>query len=276
MTDPYSILGVSKSASDEEIKQAYRKLAKEHHPDRGGDSQKFAEISSAYDSIKNHESRDTFNRQSSNEDYFSGFHRNSPYGNNPFGPGGLFDFESIFSQQFNQTAKNNNVTVTVHVSIEDIINNANKNIDIRLPNGTTRQVTIKIPSGVTEGSKIKYQGFGDNSNQNLPPGDLIVLYKIKNDNRFTINEYDVTMTLDIALGEAMLGTEKTITTPDNKKLKLKIRPGTQSGTKLRIPESGLPDRNRRNGNLYIELKVKIPQINENDLDSTLREIIFKS
>jgi curved DNA-binding protein len=275
MKDPYLILGVSRNASDEEIKSAYRTLAKEHHPDKGGSHEKFAEINAAYDSIKNKESRDKLNHHEPSDNQFGGFYRNNPFENSPFGPGGMFNFENIFAQQFNRAVRNSDVSVTLYVTIDDVLHNATKIVDVKLPNGQSRQVEIKIPVGVTENSKVKYHGFGGNINS-AEPGDLIVTFKIKKDDRFIISEYDIIMKLSISLGEALIGTEKTITIPDNKQIKLKIRAGTQDGTKLRIPESGLPRRGDSNGNLYIEIKVKIPELSAADLDKPLRELLFKS
>ena len=272
MTDPYSILGVDKSADDAEIKAAYRKLAKEHHPDRGGDNELFAKINAAYDSVKDAAARQKLQEEQSFQQYQSSGQRS--YQGNPF------DFNEMFSQafgrngfNFQQTVKSRNrdVAVTYTVSVEDVYNCVTKNVNINFPNGS-RQVSISIPKGVTHGSQVRYAGMGDNS-QEGPAGNLTVEFIIKPDDTYRVDEYDLTMMLNISIREAMLGAEKIIDTLDNRKLKLHIKSGTQSGTRLRIPECGLPQRNQPNGNLYIEVSVQIPSLTEQDLDKPLRTLI---
>lgn len=272
MTDPYSILGVDKNADDATIKAAYRKLAKEHHPDRGGDNELFAKINAAYDSVKDAAARQKLQEEQSFQNYQARGQRS--YQGNPF------DFNEMFSQAFGRGGfgfqqqvkpRNRDVAVTFNVTVEDVYNSVTKNVNINFPNGS-RSVSIAIPKGTTHGSQVRYTGMGDNS-QEGPAGNLTVEFLIKSHDTYRVDDYDLTMMLNISIREAMLGVEKIIETLDSRKLKLHIKPGTQSGTRLRIPECGLPQRNQPNGNLYIEVSVQIPSLTEQDLDKPLRTLI---
>jgi curved DNA-binding protein len=262
MTDPYSILGIDKNASDNEIKSAYRKLAKEHHPDRGGDGEKFAKINAAYDSIKDANARSAYQQE---QDFSRYQQQGNPFRANPF------EFEDFFSQHFNRTPRNQDVNITIYVDLEDVIQSTTKTIQYNLNNGSKREVEIKIPKGVTEDTKVRFAGLGDNSKPGQA-GNLFVTFRIKHHKEYSVEEYDLIKRLNINIKEAMVGTTKQIDTLDGRSLRLNIKPGTQSGTRLRIPEGGLPRRGHPNGNLYIEIKVKIPSLTEQDLTKTLEEL----
>lgn len=263
MTDPYSILGVNKNASDSEIKSAYRKLAKENHPDRGGDGERFAQINAAYDSIRDADARSAYQQ----EQDFSRYQQQG----NPFRTSAPFDFEDLFAQHFNRTPRNQDISITVYVELEDIIRSTTKTIQYNLNNGHKREVEIKVPKGVTEDTKVRFAGLGDNTKP-APAGNLFVTFRIKNHSEYSVEEFDLIKKLNINIKEAMIGTERQIDTLDGRSLRLHIKPGTQSGTRLRIPEGGLPRRGHPNGNLYIEVKVNIPSLSQEDLTKTLDEL----
>lgn len=258
MSDPYNILGVGRNSTDAEIKSAYRKLAKQYHPDIGGDQQRFAEITNAYDQIKDQDSRQNFDNGPSN---FQQSHSANSFNMN-FGADFDDVFNSMFGEQFRQHRPHRtyreqqraNINVTVHITLQDVFNSAEKNINITMPNGMSKPVKIKIPPGAQLGDRVRYQGMAPDGN------DLLVTFAIKPNTAFEIDGDNLIKRLNISLKEAMLGTDKIIETLDNRSIKLHIKSGTQSGTKLRIPESGLPRRNKNNGDLLIEIKVKIPSI----------------
>jgi len=257
MNDPHSVLGVSRTASDDEIKQAYRKLAKEHHPDRGGDEDKFKAINEAYDYIKNPPQEPPQPDPWSNFDDMFSHHFG---GQNPF-----------TQHRQSQQPRNASIKVTVYITLEDLFNNKPIDIDVHYQK-IKKQVTVRIPVGVTDGDEVRYAGYGSDIYPGQP-GSLFVTYRLKKHPEFIVEDYDLVKRLNISVKEAMIGTEKIINTLDGRSLKLNIKPGTQSKSRLRIPEGGLPRRNLSNGNLYVELNVQIPKLSKEDLDRPLNQIL---
>lgn len=266
MNNPYTVLGVSAGATDAEIKAAYRKLAKEHHPDRGGDNNKFAEINAAYDSIKDTDARLQYGDRQAQQAAQRGYRQNQAFT-------GAFDFNEMFADTFRPRSfkpQNKDVEVIFDISLEDVYNCATKNVNITYPNGN-RQVTIQVPKGTTHGTRVKYPGMGENYYP-TPAGSLTVEFRIKPHSVYTIEGHDLVMRLNISVKEAMFGAEKIIETIDGRQLKLNLKSGTQSNTRLRIPESGLTQRNLPNANLYIEIIVNIPSLSEEDLNKPLHKL----
>lgn len=266
MQNPYDTLGVSRDSTDTEIKQAYRKLAKKYHPDAGGDQQRFAEISSAYDSIKDAEARFQNEQQQS----YQQPHMNTSAFNQNFG-----DFNDIFNNMFGQHSHNGpfgghtrDIDVTYHVEIKDVFDCATKQINVTMPNGMSKPVSITIPKGIQHGSRVQYAGMSPMG------GDLYVRFMIKKSKHYIIdNQNNLIQKKTIELKTAAFGGELKITTLDNRNIRVNIQPGTQSGTKLRIPESGLTRRNMPNADLIIELKVIIPELSISDLYKSVNDVL---
>tara|TARA_B110000902_G_scaffold38745_1_gene41259 strand:- start:4931 stop:5713 length:783 start_codon:yes stop_codon:yes gene_type:complete len=260
MTNPHSVLGVDSNASEEEVKLAYRKLVKEHHPDRGGDEEHFKKINEAYDNIKNPPPQQPNSPFQHQADPFAGF-------------------EEMFTQHFGgrnpfnhqRTPRNQDIRIVQHVSLEEITNAVSKDINVKY--GTqSRRVTITVPHGVHDGVEVKYVGYGVDTYPG-PLGNLIVHYKLKKHSEFDVEGFDLVKRLNITIKEAMFGTEKIVNTIEQRQLKVNIKPGTQSKTRLRIPESGLPRRNQPNANLYVEINVVVPALDEKDLEKKLKDVL---
>ena len=156
--------------------------------------------------------------------------------------------------------------LVLNVDIQDVFDGATKNINVSIHNNS-KPISITIPKGIKSGDEVLYQNMAPNR------GDLIVKFVINEDHNCYTQGHNVIRTLSVSIIEAMIGSEKIITTLDKKQIKLHIKSGTQSGTKLRIPESGLSRKNQPNGDLIIEVKVKIPKLNNNDLDKKLRDML---
>jgi curved DNA-binding protein len=263
MNNPYSVLGVSPNANEDEIKKAYRRLAKEYHPDKpGGNETKFKQINEAYDTIKN-------GGPQQQQNPFSG--------GGPFPGGNPFDnFEHVFSQTFGHRPpppRNSDSRINIQLTVQELANRTSKSIDLKLRNGQIRNVTLTIPPGTTHKSEVRYAGYGETTVRGAPPGNLFVTYLVKPDRTWSVEEHNLVKRLNISIREAMLGTEKVIDMLDGRSLKLNIKPGTQSKTRLRIPEGGLSRSGRPNGDLYIEVNVKIPALTETDLQTKLEDLL---
>jgi curved DNA-binding protein len=279
--DYYKILGVGKSASDEEIKKAYRKLAMKYHPDHAkGDKaseEKFKELSEAYAVLSDKEKRhqyDTFGsagfqQRYSQEDIFRGFDisdilKEFGFGGSEFSSGrrGGTRFTFAGGSQFGgrqAQAKGSDLVYEIPLSLQEVAAGASKVVNFE-HKGRTERLTVKIPKGMVTGKKIRISGKGEASPYGGPSGDLFIQSKVMADPVFQADGQDVLVNRDIRISEAILGTTITVPTLEGKELSLKIPPGTRPKTKMRIPGKGLPEmRGSRSGDLFVQINVDIPK-----------------
>ena len=300
--DYYQILGINKTASEDEIKKAYRKLAMKYHPDHTkGDKaaeEKFKKISEAYAVLSDKEKRkqyDTFGTEGfhqrfSQEDIFKGFDfsdilREFGFGGGEsftgsggrtrfsFGGGGPFGAESFFGSRTGQQAqmKGSDLVYELPLTLNEVITGTNKVVSFN-HNGRTERLTVKIPKGMISGKKLRLAGKGEPSRYGGPAGDLFIQSKVINDPNFRIDNYDLITNREIRLSEALLGTHITIPTPDNKELSLKIPAGTKHGTKMRLAGHGLPSmQGRKRGDLFVRIEIAIPKT----ISSEQKELVQK-
>jgi len=278
MKNYYDTLGVSENASDKQIKQAFKKLAKEHHPDRGGDQTKFKEANEAYDTLKNPNKRqeyDTIRKYGQNiGGQGSGFH---------FTQGGFNDdiFEEFFSgfgfgnqngnpfrRSYNRRpTANRSVNVRMSISIKEAMTPMEKTISYKLPSGKEEFATVKIPAGVQHGITFKYKGMGDNTNRNLPRGDLMVQMSVLDSDGYTRKGNDLYTDKTIDCFQAIRGLELKLKTLTDSIIKVQIPPGTQPGTLILCKGQGMPIHKTLNirGNLYVRINIIIPELSQTDL-----------
>jgi len=284
----YDTLGISENASQDEIKKAYRKLANQHHPDKGGDTTQFQKIQSAYDAISDEQRRANYDAERrgmggfrftvNGQDAGSGMPpemedmlRNFGFGFS-FGPGFASHGSDPFSQ-FRQPRKNKDIQVDVIVSLVSTLEAQNKTVLVQNTNGERYPVDVQIPRGVRPNSTIKYPNLGDNFFSSLPRGDLYVKIYVEGDSRFHVDNLDLYTEVDIDCIHAMVGQTVTVIGLDNKKFDLYIPAGTQPDTKFRIPQQGLYAMNQTSrGNLIVNVAIKIPTTLTEHQSQMLKEL----
>jgi curved DNA-binding protein len=281
MKNYYDILGVDEKATSAEITRAFKELAKQHHPDRGGDKDRFQEISEAHDTLKNSQKRHDYDtmrkfggpRQGGgehpffNEDIFGDFF--SGFGNEGF----TFNFtgrngdERIFRNVRQQPRGNKNVQVRMAISIKEAMMNNEKTINYKLPSGRDEFATVKIPAGVQHGVTFKFSGMGDDSIRNMPRGDLMVVMSVLDSDGYTRKGNDLYTDKTIDCFQAVRGYEFNLKLLEDKVIKVKVPAGTQPGTLLTLKGLGMPVHRTLNirGNLYVKIHILIPQLSAQDL-----------
>jgi DnaJ-class molecular chaperone len=273
MANAYETLGVPKGASDEEIKRAYRKLASQHHPDKGGDTQRFQEIQSAYDTLSDPVKR----QQHDNPSPFHHFGAGGPHGSHfefHFGGGPEDLFQQFFNQGFGgnpfqqrQPRRNKDLRVQLTVTLASTLEQQRKTISVQTTKGDRYNVDVDIPRGVNDGTTIKYSQMGDNMFDTLTRGDLYVIITLQPDNRFELHGINVVTTVEIDSIDAMLGCDKIITGVDGREYNIKITQACQQGTKFGLQGQGLYQMNTNHrGDLVAIINIKTPSLTEQQLN----------
>ena len=281
MKNYYDILGVNEDASNEQIKKAFKEIAKKEHPDRGGNEARFKEANEAYDTLKNSQKRhdyDTMRKFGAtqgggqhpffNEDIFGDFF--SGFGNGDMDFGGRFNFTQGpgRTRTFRtQQRGNRNVQVRMAISIKEAMMHNEKTINYKLPSGREEFATVKIPAGVQHGVTFKFAGMGDDSIRNQPRGDLMVVMSVLDSDGYTRKGNDLYTDKTIDCFQAIRGSEFNLKTLDDAIIKVKVPAGTQPGTVLSVKGRGMPVHKTLNirGNLYVKIHILIPQLSAQDL-----------
>ena len=268
----YETLGVPETATADEIKRAYRKLASQHHPDKGGDTKKFQEIQTAYDTLGDDGKRRQYDMQQ-NGVGGQQFHFHTGGMNNPdiseifrsFGFGGANPFE--FHQR-PQQRRNKDLRIEIPVPLVTTLEEQTKTVQVKTTNGENTTVEVKIPRGITNGTSIRYSGLGDNLFNTIPRGDLYVQINVHNADNFVVNGVDLYTTISVNCLLATIGGKVTVDGLDGKIFELTLPAGAQPGMKFRLAEQGLYIMNSsQRGNLYVELAITVPQnLSQEQLD----------
>lgn len=261
--DHYSTLGVPKGASDEEIKKAYRKLAMQHHPDRGGDQAKFQQIQQAYDTLGDPQKRQEYDNPQQH-----GF-GNGPQGFS-FSFGGGDPFGDMFAQfgfpgghPFQQPKRNKDLRVEMVIDIASTMADQTKTISVQTTNGQRQTVQVNIPRGVRSGNSMRFGGLGDNMFDTIQRGDLYVHFVVQDDPKYRIENDDIVYSCSISCLDAMVGHNVEVPTLENKIFRIAIPAGATHGTRLRIPNQGLYRLNSQSrGHLIVEVNITIPVITD--------------
>lgn len=284
VTDYYKLLGVNKNASEDEIKKSYRKLAMKYHPDQTKgdkkDEERFKKISEAYAVLSDKKKRkqyDTFGsagfqQRYSQEDIFRGFNFDDILKDFGFGGSGRFGGRSgrtrfsfntadLFGQHAGQRTqlKGSDLVYELPLSVQEVATGASK-VVVFQHGGRNEKINVKIPKGMTTGKKLRIAGKGEESPYGGPPGDLFIKAKVLDDPDYNVKGHDLYMTRDIKLSDALLGVSLSIPTLAGKELSLKVPPGTNHNTKMRLSGYGLPHmRGKGYGNLYVCIQITMPK-----------------
>ncbi|KTD22547.1 DnaJ C-terminal domain-containing protein [Legionella londiniensis] len=262
--DYYKIMGISRDATDTEIKTAYRKLARKYHPDISQEpnaEEKFKELGEAYEVLKDPKKRKAYDQYIRDWD----FSRKANYSSERadwgaaeeafhFGPD---FFESIFGAGFREApTAGADYHSSILISLEDAYQGTVKQLTLPTAEGGTQTLRVKIPKGVKPGQKIRLPGQGAPGKRGGKKGDLYLTVHIEKHPLFDLKENDVYLTLPITPWEAALGATVSVPTLGGR-VDLKIPKGSQGGQKLRLKKRGLPGTTP--GDQYIILKIVIPQ-----------------
>ena len=282
----YDILGVKKSASADEIKKAFRRLARKHHPDAGGDEETFKEINEAYEVLSDPEKKkqyDTFGTVGNFAQQPGGWQGGTwPGGGrrtytytSTGGSGSGFDWSDIFSNirsgdgafgpdwdfNVNRTQNGRDLQTSIELTFDEAFKGTTKQVSVRIPStGETESIKVKVPAGAVDGGKLRFRQRGEYGSGGGRRGDLIIVTKIKEHPVYRRDHADVLMDLPVSVEEAILGTRIVVPTPDGSLVKLRIPAGTQDGRVLRVKGKGAHDvKGSGNGDLKVKIKVAIPR-----------------
>lgn len=280
--DYYKTLGVSRTASADEIKKAFRKLARTHHPDAGGDEARFKEINEAYEVLSDDKKRqlyDQYGTANENQIPFAGGNVGDIFGGG-FGGGfggaswadileqlrhgdgafGGFDFGGFGGRQ-NHVRRGQDMNVTLNVSFDEAFEGVEKRVTVRIPGKTEADTfTVKVPAGAVDGGRLRFKGKGGLGENGGEAGDLLVTTKIDDHPYYTRDGADVIVELPVTVAEAALGAQIVVPAPDKTKVRVKVPAGTQSGSILTIRGKGAADvkAKGRMGDLRIKVRVDVP------------------
>jgi curved DNA-binding protein len=292
--DYYQVLGIPRTASEKDIKTAYRKLARKHHPDVNPGDKKaeslFKEIGEAYSVLSDPDKRKKYDRwgrdwekieqaQAAGANFGGGpgsrtyTYTGSPNGGSATG----FNFESedlggLFEQLFGRAAggrqrvratprKGGDIEQPVEITLEEAFNGTQRTFSIMdAQSGESRTVEVKIPAGATEGLRVRVAGKGEPGMSGGAAGDLYLIVNIKPHAQFEREGDDLRVKVPTPLYTAILGGEVMVPTPKGTHLALKVPPETQNGIRMRLAGQGMPRLNGGGrGDLFAEINVQLPK-----------------
>jgi len=272
--DPYKVLGVDRNINENDLKKAYKSKAMKHHPDRGGDENKFKELNEAYDILKDPQKKAAYDRYGTadpNQMNSQNFNFN----------GDINDvFNTFFGGGFNRAnsarhrPRNADINIEATLDLVDVQNGKSLIASYRLPNGRQESVNIDIPPGVEHNNMIKFNGLGSDSVSNAPRGDLIVRVKILRHKTWERDGPHLLTRIKVNILDLILGTKEEIHTLSDKNLSISIPKGTQNGTVFNVTGEGLPNVHnpRQKGNIYVTVQADTPRVDDAELLQKIKNL----
>ena len=291
--DYYETLGVSKTASEDEIKSAFRKLARKHHPDVAKDKkaaeEKFKQINEAYEVLSDPEKRQKYDQLGANWNQPGGFQPPPQWGGGQpggfrwgsgenggvefeFGGTGFSDFfEQFFGGGRGRSAfggfgqrgataeRGSDVEADIMVTLEEALHGSTRQVSLRRAGSKkTETYQVKIPRGVREGQRIRLAGQGEAGERGGKSGDLFLRVRLARHPDFSVEGNDLVHEVKIAPWQAVLGDQLLVPTLEGS-ARLKLPPGTQGGQRFRLRDRGLPGVSGQRGDLYVAVQIAVPK-----------------
>lgn len=287
-TDYYKILGISKKATEAEIKKAYRKLARKYHPDLNPNDKvaekKFKEINEAHEVLsdpKNRKQYDEYGEHWQHAEEYEKAKQQQSYQRSSQGSSQGYtqeDFSDIFGSMFGGRSqrthgrqikfRGQDFNAELQLDLKDVFTTHKRTLTV---NG--KNIRITIPAGIENGQTIKIKGHGGSGVNGGPNGDLYIQFSITNHTKFKRDKDNLHITVDLDLYKALLGGEIMIDT-FNGKVKLNIKPETQNGTKVKLKGKGFPKYKKEGqfGDLYVTYQIKLPEKLSNKEKALIQEL----
>lgn len=309
MRDPYEVLGVARNASAKDIKSAYRKLAKKHHPDQNPNDPKakdrFAAANQAYEIVGDEKTRAAFDRGeidadgkqrfqgfegAAGGDPFAGFRRRQAgpggahfefrgggAGGDPFGGAAGDIFSQIFGDAFSQQPPNAGARrrqdapngADIGVTLDVSVEEAATAPKVTAAFPDGRKIAVKLPAYVEDGQTIRLKGQGEASPYGGQPGDALVKIRIRRHPRYRIEDRDLHVDMPVPLKDAVLGARVAVETPTGR-IALAVPAWSSSDKVLRVKGRGLPLKSGGHGDLYAHVRLMLPEPGDRELEALLR------
>lgn len=291
MADHYATLGIKRDASADDIRKAYRALARKHHPDLNPDDEsakkKFQEVQAAFDTLNDPKKKEMYDRYGDAYEQMGAGPRGGYRPTGP-GPGGgqsfEFDFDDLFGgggagvdtggggfadlfRQFKRggrteaprrgPTRGQDVEYEITIPFNTAVSGGESNLAIQRASGKTENITVKIPQGIDDGKKIRLRGQGEDSFGGGPSGDLLLTIRVAPHPYFQRTGKRLDVSVPVTLAEAVQGAKIDVPTPQGT-ISLTIPPGTSSGKKLRVKGLGVKPKSGEPGDLYAEIQIVLP------------------